>query len=567
MLRGRTFNTRMSGKGILDYGTVNQRKIMRRSYSVLGGWIAASSLLFLSAQILAAEQRLRRPEPDRMPHAVPNAPAPQQEKWSASFDLQGAQHAAFDFTVGAPGRIAVDIQFKGDAVTGSLIKPGGEVVPLSSASALEYMASADDIKKGKQWKVDISLVPPKSAPRNAVLISNARASGNLTILRPAGGGDSPRGSREIHKNANSAAARVADQPLKQAPAALAQPVMAKRKGETASDPAGIPGQQQYQPASQGADQQQYQPAQQDANQSQYQPAPQDASQQPNQPAPQDSNQSQYPQPNQPAPQDANPSQYPQPNQPAPQDANPSQYPQPNQPAPQDANPSQYPQPYQPAPQDSNQSQYPQQPNLPTVQSSLQQQPQQNQQPNYQGQQYQGQQYQSQQYQGQQYQGQQYQGQQYQGQQYQGQQYQGQQYQGQQYQGQQPPIQQQNQAQPAYSPGIGAAGGSCTVKLSVDRSTLNLVDANTGSERKHLSLGQDRVQKVFSSPDNAWSVAVYKIRGAQQYGFIALELAKCEDQLPVDLPAVPTEARFDQAEVVLTIDNKEKRFRLRNSRMQ
>lgn len=106
-----------------------------------------------------------------------------------------------------------------------------------------------------------------------------------------------------------------------------------------------------------------------------------------------------------------------------------------------------------------------------------------------------------------------------------------------------------------------------MKLSVDRSTLNLVDANTGSERKHLSLGQDRVQKVFSSPDNAWSVAVYKIRGAQQYGFIALELAKCEDQLPVDLPAVPTEARFDQAEVVLTIDNKEKRFRLRNSRMQ
>lgn len=106
-----------------------------------------------------------------------------------------------------------------------------------------------------------------------------------------------------------------------------------------------------------------------------------------------------------------------------------------------------------------------------------------------------------------------------------------------------------------------------MKLSVDRSILNLVDANTGSERKHLSLGQDRVQKVFSSPDNAWSVAVYKIRGAQQYGFIALDLAKCEDQLPSDLSAIPSEARFDQAEVVLTIDGKEKRFPLRNSRMQ
>lgn len=106
-----------------------------------------------------------------------------------------------------------------------------------------------------------------------------------------------------------------------------------------------------------------------------------------------------------------------------------------------------------------------------------------------------------------------------------------------------------------------------MKLSNDRSTIFLIDPGTGSERKHLSLGQDRVQKVFSSPDNAWSVAVYKVRGAQQYGFIALDLAKCADQLPADLAAVPSEAKFEQTEVVLTIDNKEQRFPLKNSRMQ
>ena len=106
-----------------------------------------------------------------------------------------------------------------------------------------------------------------------------------------------------------------------------------------------------------------------------------------------------------------------------------------------------------------------------------------------------------------------------------------------------------------------------MKLSTDRSTIRLIDSSTGSERKHISLGQDRVQKVFSSPDNAWGVVVYKIRGSQQFGFISMELGKCEDQLPVDLNAVPSAARFDQGEVVLTIDDKEQRFPLRNSRMQ
>jgi hypothetical protein len=63
------------------------------------------------------------------------------------------------------------------------------------------------------------------------------------------------------------------------------------------------------------------------------------------------------------------------------------------------------------------------------------------------------------------------------------------------------------------------------------------------------------------------VCGWPARGALRYGFIAPDLARCEDQLPADLPDVPSEARFDQAEVVLAMDNKEKRFPLRNSRMR
>lgn len=104
-------------------------------------------------------------------------------------------------------------------------------------------------------------------------------------------------------------------------------------------------------------------------------------------------------------------------------------------------------------------------------------------------------------------------------------------------------------------------------LSKDRSTIHLMDASGSTERKHVSLGEDRVQKVFNSPDGAWSVAIYKIRGAPQYGFIALDLAKCEEQLPVDVPSVASAAAFDQGEVVLTFETGEKRFRLKNQTIQ
>lgn len=129
------------------------------------------------------------------------------------------------------------------------------------------------------------------------------------------------------------------------------------------------------------------------------------------------------------------------------------------------------------------------------------------------------------------------------------------------------IQQYQPPQQVLPAGGGSqSGGPCTVKLSTDRSTIYLMDPS-GTERKHVSLGQDRVQKVFNSPDGAWSVAIFKIRGAPQYGFVALELGKCEEQLPVDVPSVARAAAFDQGEVVLTFEGGEQRFTLKNQIIQ
>jgi hypothetical protein len=111
-------------------------------------------------------------------------------------------------------------------------------------------------------------------------------------------------------------------------------------------------------------------------------------------------------------------------------------------------------------------------------------------------------------------------------------------------------------------------GPCSVKLSTDRSTILLTDPASGVERNHLSLGSDRVQRVFTSPDGAWGVAVYKVRGVAQFGFIALDLKACEDQMPVELPAPAASAGFEQDEVVLKLEKGAvQRFPLKNARIQ
>jgi len=64
------------------------------------------------------------------------------------------------------------------------------------------------------------------------------------------------------------------------------------------------------------------------------------------------------------------------------------------------------------------------------------------------------------------------------------------------------------------------------------------------------------------------VAIYKVRGVQQFGFIAFDLAACEDQLPVELPSVAASAGFEQGEVVLKFEKASvQRFPLKNARIQ
>jgi hypothetical protein len=95
----------------------------------------------------------------------------------------------------------------------------------------------------------------------------------------------------------------------------------------------------------------------------------------------------------------------------------------------------------------------------------------------------------------------------------------------------------------------ASSGPCSAWLLDDRSTIALGDS--AGDRKHVALGQDHVQQIFTSPDGAWAVAVFKVRGRTQYGAVVLDLAHCAQSDSVDLTNAADAAEFNGTEVALT----------------
>jgi len=98
----------------------------------------------------------------------------------------------------------------------------------------------------------------------------------------------------------------------------------------------------------------------------------------------------------------------------------------------------------------------------------------------------------------------------------------------------------------------AGNGACVPHLSGDRSSIALTDTGTNQDRATVSLGQDHVQQLFKSPDGAWAVAVFKLRGREQYGAVVLDLAGCAQGETADLSAAADSAQFNGAEVALAL---------------
>ncbi|MEA5115900.1 MAG: hypothetical protein VB050_17940 [Geobacteraceae bacterium] len=119
-------------------------------------------------------------------------------------------------------------------------------------------------------------------------------------------------------------------------------------------------------------------------------------------------------------------------------------------------------------------------------------------------------------------------------------------------------------QPMMQPGqMMAVQSSCTVKISSDRTVISLMEAGSPQARDHISINPDRVQKVLTSPDGNWSLVMFKVRGENSYGAIPVDLAKCEVQEYLDIPAVTDNAQFDGETVTLVYpDGMQKKLSLR-----
>lgn len=108
----------------------------------------------------------------------------------------------------------------------------------------------------------------------------------------------------------------------------------------------------------------------------------------------------------------------------------------------------------------------------------------------------------------------------------------------------------------------SSSGNCRAQPSPDRQTLSLIGAD-GLPRKHVPLGEFRVQSVVHAQDGAWAVALTKLRGESQYAAITLDLARCESGNTVTLPAAGEDVRFEADTAIVRLAQGEHRVPLRS----
>lgn len=117
-----------------------------------------------------------------------------------------------------------------------------------------------------------------------------------------------------------------------------------------------------------------------------------------------------------------------------------------------------------------------------------------------------------------------------------------------------------------APTRSTAAGNCRVDPAPDRQSVSLLGADA-LPRTHVALGDFRVQQVIHSPDGRWAVAFTKLRGQPRFAVMTFDLARCEAQNTVDLPAAGDDARFDGDDAIVTLASGERRVRLPNPRVR
>ncbi len=116
------------------------------------------------------------------------------------------------------------------------------------------------------------------------------------------------------------------------------------------------------------------------------------------------------------------------------------------------------------------------------------------------------------------------------------------------------------ATPATTVQRSQATGLCRLDAAPDRQNLSLLGADA-LPRKHVPLGEFRVQQLLHSPDGRWSLALLKLRGRAQHALMTFDLSRCESQATVELEGLPEDARFEVDAALLRVAGRELRIPL------
>ena len=119
------------------------------------------------------------------------------------------------------------------------------------------------------------------------------------------------------------------------------------------------------------------------------------------------------------------------------------------------------------------------------------------------------------------------------------------------------------ADPAQTAALGPqapsrAEGACRPQVAPDRQSITLLGADA-LPRSHVPLGEFRVQKIFQSSDGLWAVAITKLRGADEFAAMTIDLARCKSLDAIGLSAPASAIEFEKDGAVLQLPNAKQRI--------
>jgi hypothetical protein len=106
----------------------------------------------------------------------------------------------------------------------------------------------------------------------------------------------------------------------------------------------------------------------------------------------------------------------------------------------------------------------------------------------------------------------------------------------------------------------SAPGGCRPQMSPDRQSITLLGADA-LPRAHIPLGDFRVQKIFPAPGGAWAVAITKLRGADEYAAMTIDLNRCKSPGAVGVNGLAAEVEFEGETAVLQLPGGRQRISL------